>query len=361
MYYFIFFIIFFSHLSSRFFGVAEKKITVLFLALLLILFAGLRAAGVGADDYNYIHVFENIYDYVNLSGGSSFYSISDLNMEYGFLILNYLVHFFSSSYTILFIVVAFFSIGLNIYNINKYSNYVFVSVALYFAHFYLLKDMNQIRIGLSSAFLLFLIDSIYYKRKFRSAAIILISLSFHLSSVISVFIPIVYYLRSRRLYFFVLIASIFLGWLGGGFYFVINYLPDLGDVTTKLSYYLNDSRYNQSINFFDLVNVKNILLISLLLVYYNELKLKYKFFEVIFVFFYVGVVFRLAFIDFSIVSARVSAAITMVDIILIPYLISCFRYKSLLVFIVFIYAFIQLYLNINRMAFGSGVYSSVIF
>ncbi len=109
-----------------------KLIFLLLTVLYLILFAGLRNIGVGEDDGNYIRAFLNILDYYDPINGVFTYSMVELNMEYGYVVINSLIRYITDSYTVLFLVISILSVTINAYNYNKYSKYVFLVLLLYF-------------------------------------------------------------------------------------------------------------------------------------------------------------------------------------------------------------------------------------
>lgn len=87
-------------------------------------------------------------------------------------------------YIWLFIIYAILSVSIRYYAIIKYSPLVWFSFASWFCFILILHDMIQIRAAVSSALLLLIIPSIYYKKYVRSIILILIAICFHQSAVI---------------------------------------------------------------------------------------------------------------------------------------------------------------------------------
>ncbi|OOF20251.1 EpsG family protein, partial [Salinivibrio sp. IB872] len=125
--------------------------------IILVLFAGFRKAGVGADDLNYIEKFLEIPSFSSWLTGEFIYSFSETRMEPGYLLIGSMIREFSTSYVYLFLSIASISIGLASLNYYRYSKYVFLALTLFFVHTFLYRDINQIRSAIAAAIGLFLI------------------------------------------------------------------------------------------------------------------------------------------------------------------------------------------------------------
>lgn len=346
-----------------------RLLLFIFSTLHLIAFAGFRKAGVGFDDFNYVEVFQNVHQILDPIEGRLYYSLKDLHMEYGYVFLNSLIRYFTDSYTVLFFIVASISVGINSLNYYKLSKYPFLVQLLYFSHYYLLRDMNQIRAGIASAIILFTIYTIYEKKTLKTITLILLASLFHMSAIIAVlplFVSIFFkkweMALDRKKIILLLAISVIIGSQGMG-HLLTKSLPDLGVLTIKLNPYLEWEEYNYALGLLDITNIKNISILLILLLLWNRLERKVQYFHILILFFVLGVCFRLAFNDFAIIAGRMSSVLTSVEVILIPSLITCFRHKVVITILVILYSFGLLYLNllspIGR--FSGQNYESVLF
>lgn len=224
----------------------------LFATMYLIAFAGLRKAGVGADDGNYIETFKNVHEFLDPINGIFTYSLIELNMEYGYVLLNSILRYLTDSYTILFLLISFIAVYINSLNYYRYSNYVFLVLLLYFVHTFLYRDLNQVRAGIAAAILLFSIHTIHENQKIKTIFIILGASFFHLSSII-VFLPLIFrnYINTKKIVFILLTTSIIFSFFSVG-HLILNSLPNLGPISVKLNYYLEYTEYNYNLGLLDI-------------------------------------------------------------------------------------------------------------
>ncbi len=237
-----------------------KLLLFIIAVIYLILFAGLRKVGVGADDGNYIETFMNIHEFLDPINGIFTYSLIELNMEYGYVLLNSILRYFTETYTILFLIIALIAVSINALNFYKYSHYIFLVLLLYFVHTYLYRDLNQIRAGIAAAILLFTIDIIHNNRIFKTLFITFLASLFHLTAIVTI-LPLLLRnkLNTRKRILMLLLISIGIGALGIG-HLILNSLPNLGLLSIKLNNYLEYSQYNYNLGLLDVTNIKNILL-----------------------------------------------------------------------------------------------------
>ncbi|WP_131825650.1 EpsG family protein, partial [Salinivibrio sharmensis] len=225
-----------------------KPLLFLLSTLLLIFFSGFREIGVGADDWNYVIKFLEVPDISYWISGEFIYSFSETWMEPAYIALGAIIRLFTSNYTYLFLAVSLFSVGVACYNYYRFSKHVFLVLILFFVHTYLYRDINQIRAAIAAAIGLFLIPQIYYRQHLRVILTIVFAGSFHMASF-SYFL--VYFLS----FFKVTTKRLMLGYgisfvlgLIGISALLLNMLPNLGHVTTKITGYAN-SDYADSVSF----------------------------------------------------------------------------------------------------------------
>lgn len=313
--------------------------------LTLVLFAGLRQAGVGADDFNYIDKFLEVPDLTYWMSGEFRYSLKEIWMEPSYIFLGSLIRVFTDQYTFLFLAVASISVGAASYGYYKYSPYWFLSLLLFFSHTFLYRDINQIRAAVAAAVGLFLIEQIHKRNIVKCILIILAACSFHLAAASYLLVLLLSYIPIGRKSLLVgYFMSIFVGLLGVS-YLMLGVLPNLGFVTIKLISY-SESRYAESVSLFDLTNIKNSIIFFVLIFFWKVLEKQTPYFNTMMLFYSLAVMWRIAFADFGIFAARIATFFGVVEVILVPSLILLIRQKILGIFLIIVYAFSMLYLNL---------------
>jgi hypothetical protein len=335
---------------------------VLVAAIYLILFAGLRTIGVGRDDLNYYDMFmaqaPNLYDWMF---GGFVYHFSDLYMEPGYVFVNAVVKTFTNNYTFLFLTAALISIGVTIYNYYRYSTYVLLSILLYFVHTYLYRDMNQVRAGIAAAIGLFLIAEINNREHIKSYRTLLLSGLFHIASLSLVIPYLLSCFRTTRKKIILLYAiSLSLGIIGIG-RILVKLLPSSGFIFVKIADYASDRSYGAALKLYDPTNVKNFIVLLIVLIYWKRLKAIIPYFETLVLFLAVSASWRLAFSDLGIIAGRVATFFDIVEVIVIPYFVCISRYKWMTVSAIILYAFMTLYLNLYTVKISPQPYSLSLF
>lgn len=329
----------------------------------LVLLASFRSVGVGSDDQAYLFIFHSIPSLLECEDFLCGYTYSIYNVEFGFFWFLSLLLVFSSSQYWLFCSVAFVSVYFNLKSIRYFSPYVGASALVYFTHFFLAKEMNAIRVGLASAILFYAAYFLTQCRYFVMFFLFFIAVSFHVSSILFL-IPVVVYLisPSKSVFVFAGFTILLLAWFFDLNVF-IGYFTNFGFVGEKISLYLNADEYSYALPIFDVVNIKNLLIVSVSLLFWNQLLSRYEWFKVSFCFFYSATMFRILFGDFAILAGRGYSAISMFEYVLIPCL-ACFVFgRRVGYLVVFIYALLTLWLNLTiNFGWSGGVeYSHDIF
>ncbi len=324
-----------------------KLLFFLFASMYLIAFAGLRKAGVGADDFSYYDMF--MYEAPNLFEwlfGSYVYDIKELYMEPGYVLLNSFLRVFTDEYILLFLSVAFVSVGIASYNYHRYSKYVFLTLLLFFVHTYLYRDMNQIRAGVAAAIGLFLVAQIYNREHLKVFLTLFVMSLFHIASVTLIFAYFLSFIKVTRKR--VLLAYLFALILGviGVSQVIINLVPGGGFLAMKLYSYTANTRYVSAVSLFDITNIKNSMILFVIILFWNRLEKVVPYFQTFVLFYLMAVVIRIAFWVFGVLAARISTFFGIVEVILIPYFIYLFRQKIFITSLIILYAFLMLYLNL---------------
>lgn len=274
------------------------------------------------------------------------YRYTDNNIEYGFHALLSLFSLIANNSTIL-LFIGFFSVCVNLKCIYRITPYSTVSVLLYFSYFYLAKELNAVRAGLASALLFYAAISFYDKKMVGSIISFILAISVHITSILFVF-PLVLlnkYITYKKICFVTPFVICFLLVVDGGF--LLQNINFIEFAKNKIDLYSNSVDYSYAISFFDITNIKNISFVILSLCYWESLIKKYKYFKLMFVFFYSASIFRLLFRDFAIFAGRGYSTIGFFDFIIIPIILAEILGRRLGILVACLYSLIILHINLN--------------
>lgn len=314
-----------------------KKEYLLF--LFFSIFIGMIVAGRGdtRDTFAYYEVFKRIDSY-NLLSPVQFYEKS--GMEIGFGWYSYLISLFTNSPYILFLIISFFTF-VYIYktSVNVGSAF-FPMILLYLSSgYFFIQQFMQIRQGLAIPLALYAISLIINKKKINLGFIFfsLLSVSFHQSAAVLLFVALVFYYFSIRLnlkliYFKLISFLVFIV-----FVFLSKFvLIDLLITTSGRVESYSDSEYAEAVGLFRLPNIKSFLTFILMLVFFDEKMYRNKLITVFYLLFVVGVALRIGFSDFGILSGRLAISFTFTEIFILPFIFKKLGKMWMLFFLTFI-------------------------
>lgn len=269
--------------------------------LSLIIFGGIRSPGTGIDDMQYIDFFNDINGKLKLGG--FFSTISQYRYEPLMYLLFEVASFFSSNAAALIFLFCALSVSVNSFFIKKLSPYPILSLAVYSAHNFINKDMNQIRFGLASAFFLGLVYFLVKKRFVAGLLFFLLSLFSHATAVISI-IPIatMRVINSKFAPMIVILLSVPFSYLGS--VYIIEFIsPYMGDIGSRGVGYIGVEMVSQSP--FSIGNLKNIALVFLFSIFLLSEKVRNrsieeynKYYKIVMIFSIGGAV-RIFFSDYA--------------------------------------------------------------
>ena len=191
-----------------------KKTFVVLSGIAFAFFMAFRSYKVGTDSARYIMAFEH----------SSKFSFSYLieifsKKEALYHLFQSLVRTFTDNYTVFFtIIAAFFLISLCRF-VYKYSSNPTISFIAYLSMAYYAFNLAGIRQTIAIGFLLYAMDAMLEKKTLKAVILVGFASLFHISSLIGVFIIIVYYLPLNLFYMLACTAaSIFMYFSGNTFW-----------------------------------------------------------------------------------------------------------------------------------------------
>lgn len=314
----------------------KQRIFFLFLIwCLLSLFAGLRINNPDYDAYSAI--------YSDIAQGEDIGSA-----DIGFNVLCKIIALFSHNPVSMFLIVACLSTAFNLNSFRRYSSLFLICVLYYFVHFYVLKEMIQIRAGLASAICLYGIRYLTAKKYKQFLVVWIIAISIHFSAVVWFFVLLSLKLNlqmktMKRLFWISLII---------GLYSPLGQYIKLyaGGIDERLSAYIaygNDGYASKLGVFTNLNTLKSIILLIFVFCWEKKLFSVSVYFKSIIYSYMLGVCWLLLFNDFAIIGARISNILMSVEPILVSYLFLVFSKNSrwLVLFMLICVTYAMLTLN----------------
>ena len=303
-------IIFFTPLTKK---SDEQKVTFFF--YVIIFFIACTRFGVGVDYFSYY----NIYRAMPVgSPGSLFIRLLTLYTEPGFSLLMMIFRYFNMSFIQFIALCACISLVMIFSTIQKYSNNKIISFFIFYSHYYLVYIESIVRQGIAMAIFLYAFFSfIDNKKTIKYILFILLGMTFHVSIVIALFIPIIIKLKNKYFLspFPLIVLSIF-SFLCGYIFF----LPFLNLFLseTPFSRYL---RYSNSNN----VNISAVLfrmfkLVFIYIIYFRVKKHLLPEDKLVLKIYIIGLLFYFFICQMSLLS-RMSNYFMILEIILIPNMI----------------------------------------
>jgi len=308
--------------------------------------AGLRAPYVASDYFNYVEAFEIVPHLGYWISGEFVYSLAKTWMEPAYLAYGAFIKVFTDEYIWMFLAVSFLSIGLASYYYYRYSPYVFLTLLLFFVHTYFYRDMTQIRSAVAAAIGLLLIGQLHHKRHVKALLTIGMAGLFHMAALSFIVVWGASFVQfTRKKVLFGLIGAIVLGFIGNISLILISKIPSAGYITTKLEFYASSDRFAESVALFDITNLKNLAVMSFVLLFWKKLKLKVPYFHTLVLFMFLATAWRIAFSDVGIFAARIATFFGIVEVILLPAFVLIFRRRILVTLVIILYALLIMYLN----------------
>lgn len=330
--------------------VIEKNYVLFIVAAVLIFFSGLRGS-IDNDYDNYREIYTSLsytplHDVINASPGDTAFNVEPL-----YRVANKVLSIIFGYYQWIFIACACASVGLNVYVYSKLSPYPFISVLLYVAHTYLLRDMMQIRAGVACGLCLL---SILYLKKNRSLIFLLLIITatmVHGAAITFLLIYIVYKMDlKKRSLVFLLIISVIIGFIFPFGKLLTIILPQ-SDIFYKIQGY-SSGVYSESLGMTNITLLKQVLIASICLYNYSRLEKDFKYFKILFVSYLISTCWLSIFNDFGIIGGRIGTYFSVTEVILIPIIIRSYilqkRWLSPVLFVVInVYALLFFFINIK--------------
>jgi len=293
-------------------------------AATLVVFGGIRGLGTGMDDYQYRSFFADFINRIQINGFAN--TVAFFRYEPLIFALAFLTSLFSHNADVFLFIFCLLAVAINAVFFKKMSPYPIVALALYSAHIFINKDMNQIRFGLSSALFLGVIWFIYLKRYWMALLFTFLSFLSHNTAVMVVSIVPFLFIRDSRWWPVAIILLSVPASKVGGTSFVSLISAHLGALGERAENYNNQYATGAEGGVFSISNLKNVLLVFIFVYFMlsNEIKKanyqQYRLNYLLVLTFAIGGAIRIFFYNYS-SGARLSNYLLQVEPVIISLLI----------------------------------------
>jgi len=297
------------------------------MGLLLFLLATFRDGNAVRDYRIYVDMYSVVDSHENMGGWVVEYSF--------FLIAMFVKHVLIDNILFLFAIYALLGIALKFLAVRELTGLIFLSMVIYISNFYILHEFTQIRVGVSSGFMLLCINPINERNFKRFIIFTCCALFFHYSAIL---LFILWFFRNDRINKYIYILIIPLSFI---FYFLqINIISVLIHLI-PIDYI--QQRYNIYLQKQQEMNVFNPVILAKCVIYYvilwksKLIEKQNKYVNLLLKFEALSLSSFILFSQIPAFSVRISQFLGIVEIILIPLVYYAFNpkilSKSLVVFI----------------------------
>lgn len=300
----------------------KMKAIILLTGVFLILFAGLRGEMVGVDYSNY----NEIYTVIRSSG------IFSIAAEPTFVLLSILL----PSLRLLMIIFAAISISIKFKALSEITPFVLLSVSVWFANYFMIQEMNQVRAAAAISILLYGVRFIMREELLKFSLVVIGAALFHYSAL--VFFPLYFINKSKIeiIYSFLIPVAYALHLAGIGLIELMTYLPipvlqaklDAYNYLYSMGLYTDISLYSPVIFF-------RIIIIYVLISNWKTIQNKNKYFIILLKSSILSIVLLVLFSGLPAISIRISEIFASTEIILLPFLLYVYKPRKIILLLVF--------------------------
>ena len=310
-----------------------------FIGLMLIILAAIRPIGIDNDSLVYEDYF---FHYDN--------PLYEMTVEYSYRWLSSLFYVMFKDVHSVFLFYAILGVSLKLFAFRKLTSKPFLALAIYICTYYILHEFTQIRVGVSSGILLFVIILLENDQRMKALGLILIAMVFHYSS--AMLLPLLFFSneemteREKKFY----LALIPLGYIFCFLHIELTTLP-IPYIADKLESYqeMKEQGFLDEVNVFNLVYLVKIAMFFYLVSFYDIIKEHNKFLPIMVKMESISLFSFSALSSLPVLSFRVSELFGIVEIVLfanIFYTIrSCWLSKIVVLGIGFVLLSITIFYN----------------
>ncbi len=315
------------------------------IGLILILIAASRIVGMDPDSSNYESSFLSIRSFDN-----------DYFVEYTFVIVSMLIHFFSDDVHFLLLFYAIVGVTTKFIAFRQLSEFWFLPVVVYIGYFFIFHECMQIRTGILSGMFLLSIKPLAEGKRLKAFWLILIGFFFHYSAIM--LLPILFLSNKRiTLYgklFWALIIPV-------GYFFYFNGLSWLLTTTVDIPYFGDKLAMYQigaetgksllAVNVFSPLYMFTIFLYLYILYFHDTIIEHNKYFPILIKILGLGIMSYTVFSIFPALAQRVNLLLRIVSIILYSNIFYTIKPKWAATSVVIIVAFVFLNYAVPSISF----------
>ena len=307
------------------------------LATVLTLFVAFRPAGIDNDYNSYL----GYYKYPS--------GVAALLTEPTFKMINGLARFLEAP-LLLFVIYAFLAVPLKVYAIKRLSPYWYLSILLWFTHLFVIQEMTQIRVAVSTGIFLFSLPSLAEGNKKKFSLCLILAILFHYSAL--ALLPLILIGNkdlSRRFRFLLIVLPIFIYAFPFAGMEMLKWIP-IPFIQQKLQMYEELMVYEggvwAEINIYNAMALVRLFAYYVLIWRYDYLKEKYPYMPVLLKVFCYSICVYVGLSFLPPIAMRVEEFIAIIDCILFPLLAVLIRPHWLGRLLVVLYAICILLANI---------------
>ncbi|REA62500.1 hypothetical protein DSL64_09635 [Dyadobacter luteus] len=296
-----------------------KLVIYIIVCILLVFTASTRY---GDPDYtNYLKKYYKVPDW----GNESVILSPQIRMEPGYMFLSGLSRTIGLKFQAFIAIIAFSSITSCLVFFRRYTPYYFLAVLIYFSHVFILRDMLQIRAGLSIAIAMFALPYIEKRNLARTAMILGFAAMFHF---VGLFFFIVYFSYPYLLKTKTQLILLGIGLLIGGFLGIAFFKLLQKTINNPILWnYIVDSRYSYTLGLLNPVLIKHFVVLAVLIKNKEFFEKHIPHFNVLLVSYVIAAFWLSAFNMFAIFAGRIATLFSNVEHVLIPSILLLKKYR----------------------------------
>lgn len=261
----------------------------------------------------------------------------------------YLISIISGNYltgiSSLFFIYACLSLLPKFYLFKKLSYNPIQSLLLYSSNFFILHDLTQIRISVAIIFFLGLINIEIQNNKLKTIFLNLFGILFHYSFFIyTLSLPFRKFIISKWFYVSIVFFGYILYFFKISIFDFLIFFQSETVLTEKASQY-NNSLENLQTNLFNPIFILRLIFFLIILKNYTFLITINRYFKIMFNYYFIGIICFIYFWKFPDFSGRFSEMFFILEIFLLPLLLSKIKYVYLRDLLVFAISILFLILN----------------
>lgn len=280
------------------------------LAVVLILLAGLREVGIDPDSENYEYTFLHYYNARALE-----------QVEFSYLFFSKVINSFTNDVHVLFLLYALFGVGLKFLALRKYSKLWFLPIAVYLSYYFVQHECMQMRTGVLSGIMLFIIMKIADGERRQAFVLLVIGTLFHYSALL--LLPLFFLsnkeMSGRQVTIWALIIPVAYVFYFAGFTLFMSGIAQIPLVGAKLASYQEmtikgTGRFG--INVFSPLQLFTVALYYYLLIFHKTITRENKYYPLLMKVFSLSIFSYVAFSFFPVVAQRITMLFQLVNIVL---------------------------------------------